>query len=123
MLAVSTDQTPHPGQVWRSPTGRPMLYVRTEQRPGASGPQHLFVETHDRVLMERWLPADQALPDELELALDPEAHERATAATNLLTWAHREKDALAAAMQAAVPLVPVSTGHELRRVYREALLG
>lgn len=102
------------GQVYRSPSGRPALYVREE------GGRHLLIETRDRVVFQRWV---DELPEELELALDPLAHERATEARNELSWARREVDALTTAMRRAVEVVPVEVANELRRVYRDTFGG
>jgi hypothetical protein len=95
-----------------------MLYVRTEQRPGATTPEHLFIETHDRAVFERWLP-EATLPEALQLTLDPAATARADALDAELAELRIEKAAFVKAMQRAVSVVPVTVANELRRIYRE----
>ena len=95
-----------------------MLYVRTERRPGAKAPEALFVETRDRVVSERWLPAATMLGT-YRLVLDPDATERADRVERELARVQAERDALAAAMRRAVEVVPVSVANDLRRIFRE----
>lgn len=118
---MDTNRTPHEGQVYRSPSGRPALYVRTEHRSGRSAPEHLLIETGERVVLERWLPADAPFPARYELALDPQAVARADRLDAEMVELRRERDGLLGAIKAAVPLVPVATANELRRVYRETV--
>lgn len=117
LSTVPTNRTPSEGQVYRAPNGEPALYVRTEQRPGASEPEHLFVLTHGRVVYERWTAE---LPEEWKLELDPGAQTRADRMAAEMLALARKYDAMARTLKAAVGLVPPTVANELRRVYREA---
>lgn len=123
----------HPldGQVWRSPSGRPMLYVRTEETPGRDAPRHLFVSSRERMVWTTWHP-DGAMPEEYELVSDGHAVQRATADREALVKARilhglevaelrANVAALTAAMKRAVAVVSPIAANDLRRVYREAL--
>lgn len=123
-------RTPLDGQVWRSPNGRPMLYVRTEQTPGQDVPRHLFVEAHERITWYRWLPEGD-MPEEYELVSDGHAAERARKDRETLvaeriehqleTWTLKgEHQALVDVMKRAVALVSPVVGADLRRAYSEA---
>lgn len=118
-----TPTAPKPGQVFRAPNGAPMLYVRTEKRPGAKEPERLFVQVDPelRIVLERWTPESAPLPEGMELVLDPLATRRADEAERELAELSRRWDALVAAMKSAVAVLPVASANELRRVYREAV--
>jgi len=96
-----------------------MLYVRTEARPGAKEPEHLFVHTEDRVVFQRWLPGGDVPPD-WSLAIDHLAIERADRAEARARKLQAEVDALIAALREAIGLVPPSQQDRLREVYRRA---
>lgn len=121
MLAVTLNRTPGQGEVYRSPSGRPALYVRTENRPGPDGPAHLFVETADRIVLERWVPADGPLPEAWELTLDSRGVELRAELEGEVVQLTAERDALAEAMSAAVGSLPVPVANELRGRYKAAL--
>lgn len=111
--------TPHPGQVYAGPEGQPLLYVRTEQRPGSTEPEHLFLGTRERVVLERWLPASKPLPEALRLALDPRLGERLAAVEARLAELEREREGLVSAMKMATSMAPHLT-EGLRETYRLA---
>lgn len=120
---MTENRTPAAGQLYATPDGPPMLYVRTEaDRPQVSGEKrddHLFVSTRDRNVYTRWLGADKPLPDDWKLVADPEATARADALERELVELRAERDALVAAMKAAVSVVPVPVANGLRDTYRK----
>lgn len=96
-----------------------MLYVRTEQRPGAEAPQHFFVAVKDRVVLERWTPEGQGVPPSLSLSLDPDSQSRADRLADGLAQANAKVSALSAALKRAVLLLPEEPAADLRRIYNE----
>lgn len=113
---MTTNRTPRPGQAYSSPEGRPLLYVRTEARPGSKVPEHYFVgvDVERRNVGHCWFAE---LPEDMILVLDPGASQAATELEGQLAHAHRQVKALAAAMKEATTLVPVVTANHLRQVY------
>lgn len=100
---MASTTTPQPGQVYRLADGHPALYVRMEQRPGSSEPEHLLVLARGRIVMETW---HAALPEEYALVLDTGLQARVEAAKAAFLELRRERNALVATMKEAIRLAP-----------------
>lgn len=110
---MPTDRTPRPAQVY-SVRGRPALYVRTEQRPGSAKPQHLFVQTHDRVVVSTWL---DELPDDFELIIDTDGRAEANDLKWQLWAAEHERQIMVDLLKQACDWLPPAKARELRQRY------
>lgn len=96
-----------------------MLYVRTEKRPGASEPEHLFISVKGRAVFQRWHPASEPLPEDWTHVADPAAELRARELEWELKLQEGELAGLVAAMKAAVSVVPITVANHLRDTYRK----
>ena len=105
---------PDPGTVYRDDTNRVLMFVRTEQRPGAKEPEHLFVSVQNRVVLQRWL--DEA-PDEAKLVIDTEGRKQANGLRWLLEAAEHERDILLTLLSQACAWLPEARAMDLRRAY------
>ena len=64
-----------------------MFYVRTEQRPGADAPEHLFAKAYRRTVFQLWTGE---IPEDAELVIDAEGREQATESQSLLQFAEHD---------------------------------
>ena len=108
---------PEPGQVYRSPKGTPMLYVRTEQRPGSDVPEHLFISTESRTVLQRWT---REVPAEFELIIDYDGRRQANEQRWLTLVAEHERDLAHRLLRRATAWLPPERARELRDEWRKA---
>lgn len=94
------------------------MFVRTEQRPGSSAPEHFYVSIRERNVWHRW--SAEPLPG-LELIHDPAATAHAEAVEEEMAKVRSERAALLRVIREALPMVPVVTATAMRAAYREAM--
>jgi hypothetical protein len=94
-----------------------MLYVRTEQRPGSTAPEHLFVTSHDRQSFTRWLGE---IPPQMELIIDTEGRQQASEQEWLTLVAEHERNVAYRLLKKAVRWLPVERARELRQEWRDS---
>jgi hypothetical protein len=106
--------TPAPSTIYRE-GGKLRLYVRTEQRPGASGPEHLFVHAERGMVYQRWTTE---VPPEAELVVDEDGRRQANEQQWLRLAAEHECQILAGLLKKACDMLPPERGKALRDEYR-----
>lgn len=107
---------PNHGQVYRTPEGQPLLFIRTEQRSGCPVPERLFVSARGGVVFQRWL---REVPAELELVVDTEGRKQANEQSWLRAVAEHERDLAFELLKQACAWLPKLRADELRRRWRE----
>jgi hypothetical protein len=108
---------PDPQTVYRDAKGDPLLYVRTEQRPGASSPEHLFVKAYNRVCLQVWA---KEVPEAAVLVIDAGGRRQANEERWLRLAAEHNVGILTSLLKRACAWLPGERASELRKAYREA---
>jgi hypothetical protein len=109
--------TPDPQTVYRNTDGEPLLFVRTEQRPGSKTPEHLFVRVRNRVVLQLWM---DETPEGAELVIDVEGRKQANQERWLRLAAEHNVTVLAGLLKVACQWLPRERAQELRQRYVEA---
>jgi hypothetical protein len=109
---------PGPQQVFRTPQGQLLLYVRHEERPH-EGEGILCVGVRDRIVYTVFTPLNTAIPG--ELVNDTAGRNEAKVAFMSEIQVSRERDALKSAMKRAIGWLSPSQAEELRDLYRKEL--
>jgi predicted kinase len=108
---------PDPQTVYRDAKGDPLLYVRTEQRPGAPAPEHLFVKAYNRVCLQVWA---KEVPEGAVLVIDAGGRKQANEERWLRLAAEHNVEILAGLLKRACQWLPRERAQELRQRYVEA---
>jgi hypothetical protein len=104
---------PQLSQVYKSPiNGLPLIYVRTEQRPGCPEPEHLFVCTRNRAVFSLWT---RSVPEDFELIIDTDGRKQAEQQEWLTVVAEHEKGVLVDLLKKACEWLPSERAKELRQ--------
>jgi hypothetical protein len=110
---------PAVNQVYRRPDGLPALFVRTETRFKKSGPENLFVYTHDRIVFSWWIPESEGVPEDLELIVDRGGRSDAEALAGELEKQYRRCDVFERVLKLAVGMLPTEGAQQLRKAYKD----
>jgi hypothetical protein len=102
-----------PGTIYRE-RGKLRLYVRTEQRPGAKQPEHMFIHAERGVVYHRWTAE---VPPEAELVVDEEGRKQANEEKWLRHAAEHECQILAGLLKKACDMLPPERANALRAEY------
>lgn len=103
---------PKTGQIYRSPNGDPMLFVRGETRQEGAG--FMFMSTSGGVIYTRFA---MDVPPEWKLVNDHVARADATRLEGEMAEAKADREALVATLKRAVAMVPPAAAEELRALY------
>jgi mannose/fructose/N-acetylgalactosamine-specific phosphotransferase system component IIB len=95
-------------------SGKLRMYVRTEQRPGAKEPEHMFVHAERGVVYHRWTAE---VPPEAELVVDEEGRKQANEEKWLRHAAEHECQILAGLLKKACAMLPQERADALRAEY------
>jgi hypothetical protein len=104
---------PKPGMIYKR-NGEHYLFVRTEQRPGASEPEDLYVLARGGVIFTHW--SAQPL-DDAELIIDSEGRRQAQQQAWNTWFAEQEVALLAALLKKACEWLPAERAKDLRTEY------
>jgi hypothetical protein len=95
-------------------SGKLRLYVRTEQRPGATQPEHLFVHAERGMVYERWTTE---VPPGAELVVDEDGRQQANEQKWLRLAAEHDIKILKGLLTKACSWLPSERADQLRREY------